>query len=64
MFSMQYRPIYVGVDSPNLGFTYFNFLGGDQLKKHPVQQFPNVRQKNSLKAKFLMLQFWNCSYNT
>ena len=24
------------VDSPNLGFPYFNFLGGYQLKKHPV----------------------------
>ena len=23
-------PIYVNVDSPNLGFTYFNFLGGYQ----------------------------------
>ena len=22
------RPIYVNVDTPNLGFTYFNFLGG------------------------------------
>ena len=30
------RTIYVNVDSPNLGFTYFNFLGGYQLKKHPV----------------------------
>ena len=30
-------PIYVAVDSPNLGFPYFNFLGGYQLKKHPVQ---------------------------
>ena len=32
------RPIYVNVDSPNLGFQYFNFLGGYQLKKHPVQE--------------------------
>ena len=24
------RPIYVDVDSPNLGFPYFNFLGGYQ----------------------------------
>ena len=24
------RPIYVNVDSPNLGFPYFNFLGGYQ----------------------------------
>ena len=30
------RPIYVNVDSPNLGFPYFNFLGGYQFKKHPV----------------------------
>ena len=30
------RTIYVDVDSPNLGFPYFNFLGGYQLKKHPV----------------------------
>ena len=22
------RPIYVNIDSPNLGFPYFNFLGG------------------------------------
>ena len=29
------RPIYVNVDSPNLGFTYFNFLGGYQWKKSP-----------------------------
>ena len=30
------RPIYVNVDSPNLGLPYFNFLGGYQWKKHPV----------------------------
>ena len=30
------RPIYVNVDSPNLGFPYFNLLGGYQWKKHPV----------------------------
>ena len=30
------RPIYVNVDSPNLGFPYFNFLGGVPVKKHPV----------------------------
>ena len=36
------RPIYVAVDSPNLGFPYFNFLGGYQLKKHPVYElFPS-----------------------
>ena len=27
------RPIYVNVDSANLGFLYFNFLGGYQLNK-------------------------------
>ena len=27
------RPIYVNEDSPDLGFPYFNFLGGYQLKK-------------------------------
>ena len=30
------KPIYVNVDSPNLGFPYFNFVGGYQLKKYPV----------------------------
>ena len=34
------------VDSPNLGFPYFNFLGGYQLKKHPVQ-----KQKQKQKQK-------------
>ena len=29
------RTNYVNVDSPNLGFTYFNLLGGYQLKKTP-----------------------------
>ena len=27
--------IYVNVDTPNLGFPYFNFLGGYQLEKTP-----------------------------
>ena len=29
------RRIYISVDSPNLGFPYFNFLGGYQWKKSP-----------------------------
>ena len=29
------RTIYVNVDSPNLGFTYFNILGEAQCKKTP-----------------------------
>ena len=29
------RPIYVNIDSPNLGFPYFDFLGGYQWKKSP-----------------------------
>ena len=30
------RPIYVNVDSPSLGFTYFNFLGGNQWKENTL----------------------------
>ena len=30
------RTIYVNVDSPKLGFPYFNFSGEAQCKKHPV----------------------------
>ena len=33
------RPIYVNVDSPTLGFLYFNFLGGYQLKKIPCMLY-------------------------
>ena len=29
-------PIYVNIDTPNLGFPYFNFLWGYQLKNDPV----------------------------
>ena len=39
------RTIYVNVDSPNLGFRYFNFLGGSQLKKNTlylVRRCPDV----------------------
>ena len=31
------RTIYVNIDTPNLGFTYFNFLGGYQWKKSPCR---------------------------
>ena len=35
--------IYVNVDSPNLGFTYFNCLGGASEKKnHPVYDKDSV----------------------
>ena len=34
------RPIYVYVDSPNLGFPYVNILGEAQCKQHPVQKIP------------------------
>ena len=34
------RPIYVNVDSPNLDFPYFNFLGGVPVKKNTLQKFP------------------------
>ena len=30
------RPIYVNVDSPNLGFPYFYLLGEAQWKKHTL----------------------------
>ena len=32
------RPIYVNVDTPNLGFPFFNFLGGYQLKKNTLYE--------------------------
>ena len=39
--------IYVNVDLPNLGFTYFNFFfGGGGLKKHPV----TIKDSQSLKG--------------
>ena len=39
------RPIYVNVDSPNLGFPYLDFLGGYRWKKkHPVCQHPHIMQ--------------------
>ena len=30
------RPIYVNVDSPNLGFPYFNFLRGAPVRKNTL----------------------------
>ena len=46
------RPIYVDVDSPNLGFTYFNFLGGYQLKKNTVFLLVTlISLQQTLKAK-------------
>ena len=44
------RTIYVNVDTPNLGFTYFNFLGGDQLKKPPCMT-PDG-DENGVRTKF------------
>ena len=38
-----FRPIYVNVDSPNLGFPYFNFLGGYQWKKSPCISVGNMK---------------------
>ena len=34
------RTIYINVDSPNLGFSYFNFLGGTSEKKSPCLSNP------------------------
>ena len=39
------RPIYANVGTPNLGFPYFNFLGGYQLKKHPVHKSATEEKK-------------------
>ena len=38
------RPIYVNVDSPNLGFPYFNFFGGTSKKKTPCIFASNHRK--------------------
>ena len=35
MYLGESRTIYVNVDSPNLGFPYFNFLGEAQCKTTP-----------------------------
>ena len=37
-----FRPIYVDVDSPNLGFPYFNFLEGYQLKKNTLYKWDGM----------------------
>ena len=36
------RPIYVNVDSPNLGFTYFYFFRGVPVKKNTLYIVQNV----------------------
>ena len=41
--------IYANVDSPNLGFPYFNFLGGYQLKKTPcINETTHAQAKCSM----------------
>ena len=47
------RPIYVNVDTPNLGFPYFNILGGYQLKKHPVDKPQLIFQILNINANVL-----------
>ena len=44
------RTIYVNVDSPNLGFPYFNFLGETQCKKTPCM-LPKGLQNNTKSAR-------------
>ena len=51
------RPIYVNVDSPNLDFPYFNFLGGYQWKKSPVYVFGfnlQLREQHIQKLKYFV----------
>ena len=50
------RPIYVNVDTPNLGFPYFNFLGY-QLKKHPV--FEDMNSMNSTVLNIIKCGWWH-----
>ena len=53
------RTIFVNVDSPNLGFTYFNFLGGYQLRKHPVT-IPCLAGSRFENVEFPVQAFWHC----
>ena len=41
---MCIRPIYINVDSPNLGFPYFNFSGGTSEKNHPLSNMVPVER--------------------
>ena len=54
--------IYVNVDSPNLGFPYFNFLGGAQCKKHPV--YKRTRSTLHRPSWSNTIGFWCCCNNT
>ena len=41
-------PIYVNVDSPNLGFPYFIFLGGYPVKTKITLYMDGASEKNTL----------------
>ena len=57
---MYLWPIYVNVDSPNLGFPYFNFLGGYQWKNHPVVWFTLLTQPYCCVALLCLYPFHIC----
>ena len=52
------RPIYVNVDSPNLGFPYFNFLGGYQLKKTPCMTWWRFFSSTYEPIKVILPNLW------
>ena len=41
--------IYINVDTPNLGFTNFTFLGGYQLKKMPCIHIVKQNDANTIR---------------
>ena len=50
--------IYVNVDTPNLGFPYFNFLGGYQWEKTPcTTRYPTNKTKRYLANGRLVWKF-------
>ena len=51
------RTSQIHVTSPNLGFPYFNFLGGGPVKKHPVFVTPIPFHLSSISAAFLLESF-------
>ena len=56
-----HRTIYVNVDSPNLGFTYFNFLGGYQLKKNTLYILTSFPYISMCHIYFKMYEYYTCT---
>ena len=45
------RPIYVNVDSPNLGIPYFNFLGGTSEKNTLYHVYSEINMPLTISIK-------------